>query len=199
LPAGFFEEPLLDAILHVVLGSRDPEHAAHGQVVEMRIVHVSLVEEGDFARLESRAQLPRALVVVVGRRVHDGEGRHEALQVEPKMQLRRCFPSPVARPVNAVDHEADRRGVNGVHGALETARHAPESLAAKPRIRCGEVVQDRPEQRLRHLAIAFPIGVRECVLRGGHRIANSQQLCRMILQRVANIVQTERVRELCVE
>ena len=115
------------------------------------------------------------------------------------MQLRRRFPAPVARPVDAVDHEADRRGVNGVHGALKTARHAPESLAAKPRIRCGEMVQDCPEQRLRHVAVAFAIGVRECVFRGRHRIANPQQFRRMILQRVANIVQTERVRELRVE
>ena len=48
---GLLQEPLPDAILHVVLGPRDPEHAAPGQVPEMREIHVGLVEHGDFARL----------------------------------------------------------------------------------------------------------------------------------------------------
>jgi len=44
LAGGLFQEPLFDAILHVVLGSRDPEHAAHSQIEQMRKIHVSLVE-----------------------------------------------------------------------------------------------------------------------------------------------------------
>jgi len=115
------------------------------------------------------------------------------------MQLRRRFPSPVARPIDAVDHEVDRRGVHGVHGALETTRHAVESLSAEPRAHGGEVVQDLPKQRLRHVAVAFAISVRVCVLRGRHGSANAPQFRRVILQRVTNIIQPERVCELRVQ
>jgi len=108
-----------DAILHVVLGPRDPEDAPRREVGQMGKVHVGLVKHDDFALLNVRADLAGALAVAFLGGVDDGELRQETLQVQPQMTFGGGFAAPVPRPVHAVGHQLDRGGIDDVDGAPE--------------------------------------------------------------------------------
>ena len=51
--------------------------------MEVILIHVSLVKDRDFPALETCADLPRPLVIVFSRRVHDGESRKKTPCLEP--------------------------------------------------------------------------------------------------------------------
>lgn len=67
----------------------------------MEEVHVGLVEDHDLALRDDGADLAGALVVVMARGVHDGEGGQEAVEIEPQVHLGRRLAPPVLRPVHA--------------------------------------------------------------------------------------------------
>ena len=165
----------------------------------MREVHVGLVEYGDLPRQKPRADLPRPLPIVVGGCVHDRERRQEALQVQAQVQLRRGLAPAMACPVDAVHHQTDRRGVHRVDRPLEAPRHPAERLPPEPGTHPRQVVQDLPEERLSHFPAALAIGVGERVLGRRRRVADPRQFRRVVLQRVAHVVQTQSVRELSVQ
>jgi len=69
-------------VFHLVLGPRDPLHAARVKFGQVREIHIGLVESHDFAGENARADLAGALVVVLPSGIDDGEGRQETVQVE---------------------------------------------------------------------------------------------------------------------
>ncbi len=107
---------------HVVLRPSDPLNLAGIQVSEVSEVHVSLVENHNLTGLHSRADLPRALVVVVFSSVHDGKGRQEAVQVEAQVHLGRSLAPAVLGPVHAVGNQLHGGGVHGVDFDFEAAQ-----------------------------------------------------------------------------
>jgi hypothetical protein len=59
-----------------------------------------------------------------------------------------------------------------------------------------ELVEHRPEQGFGHLGIMFPVGVRKGVFARRRRAADRRQRPRMQSQRIANVVEAQRVGEL---
>ena len=62
-----------------------------------------------------------------------------------------------------------------------------------------EMLEHLPEQCLGHLRIALPVGVRQSVLAGRGGAANGRERTGVQAQRVAGVVETEGVSQLCIE
>jgi hypothetical protein len=115
------------------------------------------------------------------------------------MEFGSGFAPAVFGPVQAVGHQLDGGRVHDVNEALE----AEGQLRATPRAKAGmkllEMVEHRPEQRLGHFRVTFPVGVREGVFAGRGRAADRRQRTRVQPQGVADVVKAEAVGELGVD
>lgn len=104
---------------HVLLFAQNEEDTALREIVQEGEVHIGTVGQHHVAVLEPRAQRVRSLRVVVRSILHDGEGRQAVADVEAHVRLRGGFLAPVPGPVDAVERELQRRGVDGEDVALD--------------------------------------------------------------------------------
>ena len=132
--------------------------------------------------------------MVVGALHHD-DRREKARDVQQDVRLRRGLATPVLGPVYAVQHELDRRRVNGVDGLLESVEKpfGPAALVERlavdrdvPRLKCG---LHRPEQFLRHCRRTRPVRVRERIAVWWRDAAHVPELLLVHRADVARLVQ----------
>ena len=81
-------------------------------------VHVSLVEDDDFTRMDIGAKLAGADTVMLGGGAHDGAAGQEALEIEPDMTLGGGFAPAMFGPIQRAGHERDGGGVHDMNEAL---------------------------------------------------------------------------------
>lgn len=186
-----------DVVAHVVLRPRNPEDATLAQIEEIGEVDVSLVEDGNLARLQpsTQGQCPR--VVMVGGLLYDGERREEGLQVQSQMHLCCSLPATVFGPVHAVGNQSDGRRVDCVNRPLKTAGQATIA-ACRTELRAEglKVAKDRPEQFLHHVAIAVLVRMRERIAARRNSTPNRSKFSSMVAKAVTDIVQSNRMSEL---
>ena len=158
-------------------------------------VDVAPVREKDVARLEPRRQRgsPRR-VVVVGAFHHD-DRRKKARDVQQDVCLRRGLATPVLGPVYAVQHELDRRRVDGVDGLPESVEKPFGPAALVERLAVNRDVVSlkrglhRPEQLLRHRRRTSPVRVRERVAVWWRDVAHVPELLLVHRTDIARLVQ----------
>ena len=134
------------------------------------------------------------------RLLHDGEGRKPVAEVEVHVEFRGGLMPPVPRPVEAVECQLYRGGVERVYGSiLEAGGEAPVLARREFRADRLEVLEHPPEHELRHLRVAPAVGVRERVAVRDLRPAHPSPLALERHHRVAHAVQGLRPRELLVD
>ena len=147
-------------VFHVVLRAGDPPDATLIQIAEVVEIHISLVKYDDFARLDRRADLAGALVVMLTGGVDNGKRWQEAVQVEPQVHFGGGLAPAVSGPIDAVGDQLDDRGIHCVNPDFEAPQ---QTLALAPRCKIGtgmlEVIKHRPEELFGELRIAFLVGV----------------------------------------
>jgi len=190
-------QPLDPPILKVILRPGHPPDPAPCQVEEMPEIDVRLVKYGDFAAIQRGADLPRPTVVVILGRIDDGASRQKRLQIQPQVALGRRLAPTVFRPVHAVGHQLNRGRVHRVnHFAKAAQESATDFAACKARRLRHQMVHHPPVQRLRHRAVSLPIRVAEGVAARRRRPPNRRQHPGVHPQRIAHVVQADRVRQL---
>lgn len=195
---GPFQPSATDPAAEVVFGPGDPEDAAPGEIEKVGEVDVGLVENGDFPGLQPGAELHGAGVAMMGGFLDDGEGRKESLQVQTQMHLRRRLAASVPGPIHAVGHQSNGRRIDRMDRALEAAGQA--AVAARrpePRAKRLKVSQNAPKQFLHHVAVAVLVGVRERIAAWRHRAPDCSEFGTEVAKAVADIVQPDRVGQLC--
>jgi hypothetical protein len=194
---GSFQTFPADPVAEVVLGPGHPEDAASGQIEEVGKVNVGLVEDGDLAGLPPGAELHGAGVVMVGSLFDDGKGRKESLQVQAQMHLSSRLAAAVLGPVHAVGHKSDGRRVDRMDRTLEAAGQTTVTTGwAKSRVQRLEVPEDAPKQLFHHVAIAMLVGVRERITAWCDCAPDRSKFGSVVSKAVADIVQSDRVRQL---
>lgn len=184
-------------VAHVVLGPRNPKDATSGQVEEIGEVDVSLVEDGNLARLQPSAQGQCSRVVMMGGLLDDGERREEGLQVQSQMHLCCSLAATVFSPVHAVRYQSDGRRVDCVNRSLKTARQATVATRrSELRVERLEVSQNSPKQFLHHVAVAVLVCIRECIATWRNCAPNRSKFSSMMAKAVTDIVQSNRMSEL---
>ena len=194
---GSFQTFSADTVAEVILGAGDPEDAAFGEVEEVGEVDVSLVEHGDLSGLEPGAELHGAGVVMMGGFFDDGEGWKESLQVKAKMHLRSRLAAAVLGPVHAVGHKSDGRRIDRMDRPLEAAGQTTVTTGwAEARVQRLKVSEDPPKKLFHHVAVAVLVGVRERIAAWSDRATYRSKFGSVVSKAVADIVQSDRVRQL---
>jgi hypothetical protein len=189
-----------DAELEVVLGAGDEEDFTLGQVRQMGEVHVGLVEDDDFARMNIGAKLTGADAVMLGGRANDDAARQEGLEVEPDMALGGRFAPAMFGPVQGVGHERNGGGVHDMNEAPgETKSEAWRVATGEAGLERLQMIEHGPEQVLGQIRIAGAVGVRERVSAGWRGPAQSRERTGVQPQRVTHVIETQGVRQLGVE
>src|SRR5208282_2421315 len=135
-----------DAALQVVLGASDPKNAALRQVGQMSEVHISLVEDGNFTRLNMGAKLARPDAVMLGGGVHDGATGQKGLEIEPNMAFGGGLAAAMFGPVHRAGHQLDGGGVHDVDKPFETEGKAGSAVAAEGGLHGLQMLQHCPEK-----------------------------------------------------
>lgn len=116
------------------------------------------------------------------------------------MTLGGGFAPPVPGPIHAPGHQRDSGGVHDVDKAFEPEGELGAAATAKAGMESLQMLQHCPEELLRHhLRVALPVGVGEGVLARCGGTANGQQGIRVQAQRIAHVVESQRVGQLGVE
>lgn len=108
-----------DAALQVVLGAGDPGNVAHGEVCQMIEVHIGVVKDNDFTRVNIGAKLAHPTAVIFGGGVHDGAAEQEGLKVESDVTLRGCFAAAMFGSVQGTGHHLDGGGMHNTNEPFE--------------------------------------------------------------------------------
>ena len=188
-----------DAALQVILGAGYPEYAALRQVRQMGEIHIRLVEDDDFTRLNMGAKLARSDAVMLGGGVHDGAAGQEGLEIEPDMAFGSSLAAAVFGPVQRAGHQLDGGRIHDVDEPLETEGEARRAVAAEGGLQGLQMFQHRPEKLLGQFRITGAVGMRECVLGWRGCASQRRQRSRMQAQRVAHVVEPEAVSQLGIE
>src|SRR3989339_1497774 len=184
-------------VLHIPFRSRDPEYPTFGKFPQMRKVQISLVKYDDFSGFQVGAQLPSLRVVMMFGRVNNGETGQETLKVKPQMTFRRRLTPPMLSPVHTVGHKLYGCRIQHVNSPLESFRVTPPARPfGKGRIHFCQMLMHQPIQVFRHLRISNLVGVTQCVAAWRRRTPDCRQRPAVHLQRVADIVQSNRVRQM---
>ena len=115
-------KPLHHVEEQVRLLAHGEEHAAQGERAEELHVEVGAVGDEDVPLREANGAVRRPDGVVVRRLLDHGERGEAAGHVKQHVQLRGGLPPAVPRPVDAVQDQLYRRGVQGVLCFLIRAR-----------------------------------------------------------------------------
>ena len=188
-----------DAALQVVLGASDPEDLATGQVGQMFKVHVSLVENDDFTRLNTGAKFAGTPVVMFTGGVDNGTTGQEGLEVEPDMAFSGSLAPTMLGPVQRAGHQLNGGRIHDVNESLEAEGESGCAVAAKSGLQRLQMFQHRPEELFGHIRIAPAVGVRERVFGRGCGPAQCRQRPGVQPQRVTDVIEPEAVGELGVE
>ena len=192
--------PLDDPHLHVPFLPHDEEHAAQGEFAEEAEVGVRAVRDEDVAVGQVGRDLCRADGIVVRRALDYREGRHLRAEVEVHVQLRRGLLAAMPSPVDAVQHELDRAGVEQVDVALPEAGEVALVLHLREvGKRLGEVLEQLPVQLLGEGGVAFAVRVRQGVAVRHGRVAQLPPFRFVDPGRVADSVEGSRSRQLLVD
>ncbi len=185
-------------VRHIVLGSRHPENAAPVQIVKMAEVDIGLVEYDNLPDSDLRAQFGGLGGIVRISLLGDGESRQKRLQIQPHMAFHGGFPAPMFGPIHAIGDKANGCLVNHIHDALEPAGK-PDVVAPHAEIRrlFLKAVQSLSKQFLGHVGVTDAVGLRQSISARRLRLSHSRKATRMVPERVANIVEAERMRKLC--
>ena len=196
--AGRFTQSLaVDPVAKVVLGPGNPEDAPLMQLKEAEEVHVGLVEDRDLSGLQSGTQGHCPGAVVMGCFLNNGKIWKETLQVEPQVHLGGSLAATVLGPVHAVGHQRDRRGIHCMNRPLEAMGQSPvTSCRTKSRRQLLQVGKYLPEKILHHVRVTRIVRMRERIAARWYRSTNHGQFGRMVSQRVADIVQSNRMGQL---
>lgn len=188
-----------DAALKVVFGACDPKDLACRQVGQMVEVHIRLVEDDDFARVDIGAKLARPLGFMLGGGIHDGAAGQEGLQVEAEMALGGGLAPTMFGPVQGTGHQLDGGGVHDMNEALEAEGKLGAAVAAEGRLQGLQMSQHGPEELFGHFRVAGAIGVGQRVFRRSRGGAQRRQWSGVKAQRVADVVEAEAVGQLGVK
>jgi len=180
-----------DSALEVVCGTRNPKDLASRQVGQVVEVEVSLVKDGDFARVNMGAKLARPLALVFGGGVHNGAARQEGLEVQPDMTFGRRLAPTMLGLVQGAGHQLDGGGVHDMNEPFETKGELGTAVSAEARLQGLQVVQHGPEKHLGHFRIAGAVGVRERVFGRRGCSAQRRQRPRMQAQGVADVIEAQ--------
>lgn len=181
-----------DAKLEVVFGAGYPKDFAPRPVGQMRAVHVSLVEDDDFARMDIGAQFAGAEVVMLGRRADDGAGGPEGLEIKPDMTLGGGLAPTMFGPIQRARHQGDGGGVHDMNEALlEPEGEAGRVLAGEGGLQGFQMIECRPEELFGHLGIAGAIGVGERVFGRCRGRAQGRKRAGVQAQGVTHVIETE--------
>ena len=196
--ASWFTQSLaVDPVTEVIFGAGDPEDASLMQLEEADKVHVGLVKDRDLTGLQSGTQGHCPGAVVMGCFLDDCKSRKETLQVEPQMHLRGSLAATVLGPVHTVGHQRDRRGIHCMNRPFKPMGQSPvSSCRTKPRGKLLQVGKHFPEKILHHVGVAGIVRMRKRIATRWHRSTDHRQLGRMVAQRVADIVQSNRMGQL---
>ena len=188
-----------DAALEVVLGAGDPKDLAGRQIGQMVEVHIRLVEDDDFTRVDTGAKLAGPLGFMLGSGVHDGAAGQEGLQVEAQMALGGGLAPTMFGPVQGTGHQLDGGGVHDMNKPFETKGEFRATVAAEGRLQGLQMRQHGPEELLSHERVAGAIGMGQCVFRRGRGGAQRGQRAGVKAQSVADVVEAEAVSQLGVK
>ena len=180
----------------VILGPGDEKDPALGERPQVGKVQVGFVKEHDLTVPQAGAHLGRPRAVVLPGGIDDGEAGQEALQVDPQVALRRRLASPVLRPVHARGDQLDGRGVHHMDRPAEAPAQALVPATAKAGMQGLQVRQHCPEEFFTQRTSPAFVGVTERVARRGRGPAHRPQGADLEPQRVAYVVQTQRVADL---
>src|SRR5208282_1210315 len=188
-----------DAALQVVLGTSNPENLATGQVRQVCKVHVSLVENDNFTRLNTGAKFTCPAAVMLASGIHDGTAGQEGLEVEPDMTFGGGLAPTMLGPVQRAGHQLDGGRIHDVNEPLETEGEPGRAVAAKSGLQRLQMFQHRPEELLGHFRIPPTVGMRERVLVRRSRSAQCRQRPGVQAQSVAHVIESQAVGQLRVE
>jgi hypothetical protein len=189
-----------DAKLQVVFGTGDPKDFALGQVGQVREVHISLVEDDDFTRMDIGAKFAGADTVMLGGRADEGAGGQETLEIKPDMTLGGGFAPPMFGPVQRTGHERNGGRVHDMNEALgETKSEAGRVVAGEGGLERLQMIQHGPEELLGHFWIAGAVGVRERVFAGRRGRAQGRERTGVQVQGVTHVIEAQGMGQLGVE
>ena len=134
------------------------------------------------------------------RALNNRDGRHFHAEVEVHVQLRRGLHAAMPRPVDAVQHELDRAGIEQVDVSfLESGEVALVLHLREVGERLGEVLEQFPVQLLGEGGVAFAVRVRQGVAVRHGRVAQLPPFRFVDPGRVADSVEGSRSRQLLVD
>ena len=185
---------------HPALGPQDEEYVPRVQIGEKRQIDVGAVGQQHVPRAEARAKRARPYGVVVRRVLHDGEGGKERADVQAHVALGGRLAAAVPRPVDARERELERGRVHGENAAFEPEDESGVfAVFGEARADRLQMAEHLPVQRLGHVRITRSVGVRKGVALRRRRAAHAQELGFVNRQRVADVVQTQRVRGVAID
>ena len=196
--ASWFTQSLaVDPVTQVVLGAGDPEDAPLMQIKEADKVHVGLVEDRDLSGLQSGTQGHGPGAVVMGCFLNNGKSRKETLQIESQVHLRGSLATTVLGPVHTVGYQGNSRRIHCMDRPLEPMRQSPvTSCRTKSRRQLLQMGKYLPEKILHHVGVAGIVRMRKRIATRWNRSADYRQFGCMVAQRVADIVQSNRMGQL---
>jgi len=186
--------------MQVILGAGYPEYAALRQVRQMGEIHIRLVEDDDFTRLNMGAKLARPDAVMARRRCSTmAPAGQEGLEIEPDMAFGGSLAAAMFGPVQRA--AINWMVVESTTWMSRLKRKAKRGVRWPPKAGCKvcRCFQHRPEKLLGQFRITGAVGMRECVLGWRGCASQRRQRSRMQAQRVAHVVETEAVSQLGIE
>ena len=157
-------QPLDDIEEHVGLLAHDEEDAASRKVVEEAEVKIRPVRHKNVAVPQLRGACRRPRGVVMRGILDDGERRQPTRELHRHVELRGRFHASVPGPVEAVERELYRAGVEEEYPVAPDPREVSTVLpGAELRIGRLEVREQTPEHVLGHLRVAPGVRVRQRV------------------------------------
>ena len=182
------------------LGAGDPENPAHEEIKEVVEIYVGFVKENDLASLHRGADLSRPLGVVVTGRVDENKAGQKTLKVEPQMTLGGRFAPTVLGPVHAGSHQFNGRRIDDVDRLAKAMSHpTPPASVGKSRRKRLKVSKHGPEKLLGQLRLALLTCMGKPVAARRGRSPDGRKWSAMESQRVANVIETNRVSQLRVQ
>ena len=185
---------------HVVFRAQDKEDAAFPEAVQEGQIDIRLVCQQHIAVLQRRAQDAHVLGVVVRRVVHAGEGWQHIADVECQVRFCSGLLAAVPRPVDAVEREFERCGVDGEDVTLQPMKEPHVLLVLREgRADRLQVREHGPVELLGDVRVARAVGIGKRVALRCPRAADAVHLGFMQTKRVADLVQAGRSRKVPVE
>ena len=180
-------------------GARDPEDAPQEELKEVIEIHVGFIKDNDLTGLNTRAEFPCSLGIVVTGCVDENEAWQETLEIQPHMALGCGLASAMLGPVHAEGHQFDGGGIHQMDRLAEAMGDAPASASmSKSRGEALKVSQHLPEELLGKDCLAMFARVGKSVATRWRGSSNRGKEPSMP-QGIAHIIETDRMGQLRIE